>query len=157
MLEHCNPVRMIIIELEHWVGQFVTADFNGGSRQVFNKAVDRCSSKRSAMWEDIFDITCNVDDEGVGIHIGSPGHFSGVWASPAPRREAPRGRTTPRLPVNDWGKVLLACTCVTSHATYKKKAGRDGILTRSVSLIFAILTRSLKIAKGQGVFEQPVD
>ena len=67
-----------------------------------------------------------------------------VWASPAPRREAPRGRTTPRLPVNDWGKVLLACTCVTSHATYKKKAGRDWILTRSVSLIFAILTRSLK-------------
>ena len=78
------------------------------------------------------------------INIGSPSHFRGVWASPAPRREAPRGRTTPRLPVNDWGKVLLACTCVTSHATYKKKAGRDWILTRSVSLIFAILTRSLK-------------
>ena len=77
-------------------------------------------------------------------HIGSPSHFRGVWASPAPRREAPRGRTTPRLPWNDWGKVLLECTCVTSHATYKKKAGRDGILTRSVSLIFAILTLSLK-------------
>ena len=77
-------------------------------------------------------------------NIASPSHFRGVWASPAPRREAPRGRTTPRLPWNDWGKMLLACTCVTSHATYKKKAGRDGILTRSVSLIFAILTRSLK-------------
>ena len=61
----------------------------------------------------------------VFVNIGSPSHFRGVWASPAPRREAPRGRTTPRLPVNDWGKVLLACTCVTSHATYKKKAGRD--------------------------------
>ena len=80
--------------------------------------------------------------------IGSPiqaSHFRGVWASPTPRREAQMGRTAPRLPWNDWGKVLLACTCVTSHATYKKKkAGTDWILTRSISLIFAILTRSLK-------------
>ena len=45
------------------------------------------------------------------VNIGSPSHLRGVWASPAPRREAPR---------NDWGNVLLACTCVTSHATYKK-------------------------------------
>ena len=82
--------------------------------------------------------------ETMGINIGSPSHFRGVWASPATRREAPSGRTTPRLPGNDWGKVLLACTCVMSHATYKKKAGRDGILARSVSLIFAILTLSLK-------------
>ena len=53
-------------------------------------------------------------------NIGSPSHFRGVWACPAPRREALRGRTTLRLPWNDWGKVLLACTCVTSHTTLKK-------------------------------------
>ena len=90
-------------------------------------------------------LLCSFHNELCHEDIGSPSHFRGVWASSAPRREAPRGRTTPRLPVNDWGNVLLACICVTSRATYKKKkAGTDGILTHSVSLIFAILTRSLK-------------
>ena len=70
------------------------------------------------------DHECENAEHSDHVNIGSPSHFRGVWASPAPRREAPRGRTTPRLPVNDWGNVLLACTCVTSHATYKKKRVR---------------------------------
>ena len=73
-----------------------------------------------------------------GRNIGSPGHFRGVWANPTLRREAPRGRMSPRLPINDWGNVLLTCTCVMSRATSKKKKKRAGIrcLPRPVSLIF---------------------
>ena len=60
------------------------------------------------------------------IHIGSPSHFRGVWANLAPRREAPWGRMAPRLPWNDWGNVLLPCTCVTSRAAHTKKKEEKG-------------------------------
>ena len=90
----------------------------------------------------------------VMVYIGSPSHFRGVWASPAPRREAPRGRTTPRLPVNDWGKVPLACTCVTSHATYKKKAGRGW---NPYPLGLFDLRHPYPLSQKAREYEQPVD
>ena len=83
--------------------------------------------------------------------------------------EASRGRMTPRLPANDWGNELLACTCVTSHATCKKKkkkkkkVGRNPMPTplglfdlrehqRDRAPRHGFLPRS---SKSQGVVEQP--
>ena len=72
---------------------------------------------------------------------------------------------TPGLPLNDGGKVLLACTCVTSRATHKKKQGWNlmpaplGLLDlcehqRDRAPRHGFLPRSLK---SRGVFEQPAD
>ena len=70
-------------------------------------------------------------------HLGSPSHFRGVWASLAPRCEAPRGRMTPRLPVNDWGTCFShALASWVARLTKKKKQGGIRCLPRPVSLIF---------------------
>ena len=69
----------------------------------------------------------------------------------------------PRFPVNDWGNMLLACTCVKSRARLTKKAGRNLMPTPLGLLIFVNIKETEPrgmdsypaLLKSGGVFEQP--